>query len=175
MNTYFKAMLAAIAFIFFFYLYTIPETNTSTTISSDLRKDVEIKQTQYQSFYDAFNIYRKTKNLPELRWNANLEESAKRKGEMMIKLDCWSHECPEKVSPWFYFDLANYEYFTAGENLAVGFEEDYNAVIAAWEKSETHRKNMDATYFNEMGIYIKCGLDQLNLRKCLYVHHFGSR
>lgn len=111
--------------------------------------------------------------LGSLDFNAQLAESARQKAEAMLDTDCWSHYCPDGVSPWTFFRDAGYVYAFAGENLAEGFT-DSAAVMQAWMNSKTHRDNVLKGEFTEIGIAIAFGDYQGIDNNAVVVVHFGQ-
>lgn len=83
--------------------------------------------------------------------NSVLDEAARLKAEDMAKGEYFSHWSPEGVSPWHWFNEANYDYLYAGENLAVHFT-DSTKVVEAWLDSPTHRDNIMNGIYSEIGI-----------------------
>ena len=86
-----------------------------------------------------------------LRRSATLDAAAKMKAEHMAKNEYFAHYAPDGTSPWFWFDRAGYVYAHAGENLAIHFS-DSSEVVDAWMKSPTHRANIVASQYTEIGV-----------------------
>jgi len=124
--------------------------------------------------YELHNQERLKSGLTQLSINSDLVESATKKAEVMLELDCWSHYCPSDTTPWVYFDQSGYKYIFAGENLAEGFDNNEN-VISAWLNSPTHRDNMLKPEFSEIGIGFAYGDFQGKRNNTIIVVHFGSR
>ncbi len=118
------------------------------------------------------NQQRAKVGLPPLTVNPTLEQSARAKGEAMLKADCWSHYCPNGKSPWDFFKAAGYDYLYAGENLAEGFSSS-DAMMNAWMNSQTHRENILKPEFTEIGVAIVIGDYQGETNNTLVVVHFG--
>jgi hypothetical protein len=124
--------------------------------------------------YELHNEQRASHNLPSMKINTALVESANKKAVAMLASDCWSHYCPNGESPWQFFDEAGYGYVYAGENLAEGFDDDA-AVMNAWMNSPTHRANILKPEFDEIGIGFARGNFQGIANNTIVVVHFGSR
>jgi Cysteine-rich secretory protein family len=90
-------------------------------------------------------------NEAPLRRSVTLDAAAKMKAEHMAKNEYFSHYAPDGTSPWFWFDRAGYVYAHAGENLAIHFS-DSSEVVDAWMKSPTHRANIVASQYTEIGV-----------------------
>lgn len=112
-------------------------------------------------------------NLPPLRLNAALSNSAQQKALVMLEKDCWSHYCPAGKSPWDFVVSANYEYIYAGENLAQGFLDSESAVVA-WMNSPSHRENILRAEFEDIGFGIVQGSFQGIKDNIIIVVHFGT-
>ncbi len=120
------------------------------------------------------NKFRKENNLPELKLNSLLNQSATKKATEMLNLDCWSHYCPEGTQPWKYFDDVGYIYTYAGENLAEGFS-NITDVMNAWINSKTHRENILKPEFTEVGFGLITGSYQNRNNNLIIAVHFGSQ
>lgn len=97
------------------------------------------------------NAEREDLNLSSLKINPILEQAAKIKAEDMANRGYFSHYTPEGNSPWYFLDLVDYKYESAGENLAVNFN-DSSATHKAWMNSPTHKANIIEKKFTEIGI-----------------------
>ena len=86
-----------------------------------------------------------------LRRSTTLDAAAKMKAEHMARNEYFSHYAPDGTSPWYWFDRAGYVYAHAGENLAIHFS-DSSEVVDAWMKSPTHRANIVASQYTEIGV-----------------------
>ncbi len=94
-----------------------------------------------------------------LRRNALLDEAARLKAEDMAAREYFSHYSPSGVSPWHWFEVVEYQYAHAGENLAVHFT-DSVAVVEAWMNSPTHRANIVNGVYTEIGVGTAMGTYQ---------------
>ena len=91
-----------------------------------------------------------------LKENKVLDQIAKLRAEDMINKNYFSHNSPEGKLPWYWFGLAGYKFTSAGENLAVLFE-DPNSIIEGWMSSPTHRANILKNKFTEIGMAVVAG------------------
>lgn len=81
-----------------------------------------------------------------LRINDTLSKAAKLKVENMFSEQYWAHTAPDGKTPWYWFGQVDYNYTSAGENLAKNFLSD-SSTVAAWMASPSHRANiLDADY-----------------------------
>lgn len=119
------------------------------------------------------NEVRADKELKPLILNDQLSKAAKAKADDMIKDDYWAHISPKTgKEPWDFIVASGYDYFYAGENLAVDFS-DSRSVVKAWYESPSHRENLLNKNYVEMGFAIVNG--ELRGRKTtLVVQMFGS-
>ena len=65
----------------------------------------------------------------------------------------WSHDTPDGQTPWSFMIAAGYDYQTAGENLAYGFDTSAD-VMTAWMNSPDHRANILNSTYHDIGIGI---------------------
>lgn len=124
-----------------------------------------------QKVINLTNLERQKKGLIPLRYNQNLSVSASNKAKDMFANNYWAHNSPSGKTPWDFFKEIEYDYSTAGENLAKDFY-DTDSMIKAWMKSATHRDNILHTKYLEVGIGVVNGT--LNgIKTTLVVQHFG--
>jgi hypothetical protein len=97
------------------------------------------------------NDERSESKLRPLLRSQTLDEAAQLKADDMAKNSYFSHDSPEGVTPWHWFDEVAYNYVYAGENLAVHFT-DSSEVVQAWMDSPTHRANIMNGNYQEIGI-----------------------
>jgi uncharacterized protein YkwD len=107
-----------------------------------------------------------------LRESPLLDKSATLKAQNMFAEDYWAHYAPSGKSPWYWFDQAGYVYTLAGENLARDFDTS-QGVIDGWMNSPTHRANMLAPGYQDIGIAVMNGVMQGH-ETTLVVQHFGT-
>jgi len=105
------------------------------------------------SLIELANSNRARYNLPPLAENQTLNAAARLKALDMEKNGYFNHVSPSGVNPWYWFDLAGYNYRYAGENLAIGFIES-DEVQNAWEASPTHEANIVNAKYQEIGIAV---------------------
>jgi len=87
---------------------------------------------------------------PALALNDQLAKAAQQKANDMAVKDYWSHVTPNGTQPWQFVSDAGYNYGSAGENLAYGFNSS-DAVIAGWMNSSEHRANMLNVDYHDVG------------------------
>ena len=96
------------------------------------------------------NASRIMNNLDPLIENEKLSSAAAKKVQDMIANDYFAHTSPQKITPWYWFKNAGYDYKYAGENLAENFlsaEKQHQA----WMDSRTHKENILNRNFKEIG------------------------
>lgn len=91
--------------------------------------------------------------LGSLALNSKLNSAAQAKANDMAARDYWSHNTPEGNPPWTFIDAAGYDYQSAGENLAYGFDSSTEAVMG-WMNSPGHKANIMNTGYTEVGFGI---------------------
>jgi hypothetical protein len=99
------------------------------------------------------NNQRTTNSLGGLALNSVLNQAAQAKANDMAARDYWSHNTPDGNTPWTFFTAAGYQYQTAGENLAYGFDTSASTVTA-WMNSPGHRANILNNTYKEVGFGI---------------------
>lgn len=109
-----------------------------------------------QNIFALTNQARQNLGVHELKYNQTLEEAAMLKAQDMLANQYFAHVSPAGVTPWKWFSDVNYKYKSAGENLAVHFQESEN-VQAAWMASPSHRANIVADKYQEMGVGVAIG------------------
>lgn len=103
------------------------------------------------------NNERQKQGLTPLVLNEKLTEAATLKATDMVENNYWAHTSPTGVSPWKWFDDADYVYSTAGENLAKNYP-SASATVAAWMASPAHRENILRSEFRDVGFAVKEGV-----------------
>ncbi len=109
-----------------------------------------------EQIIDLTNQERERENLPPLELNEDLTVAAKLKLADMFSRNYFSHTSPSGLTPWYFLNKVNYDFSTAGENLA----RDYfspTLIVDAWMKSATHRQNILNPDFAEVGIAAEVG------------------
>ncbi len=97
------------------------------------------------------NSEREEAKIPLLEISPKLQKAAQLKANDMAKRGYFSHYTPEGNPPWYWLDQVEYDYRSAGENLAVNFTESAD-VDKAWMNSPKHRENILNKKYTEVGI-----------------------
>ncbi len=105
------------------------------------------------------NTERSHNNIPALTSNQTLATAAQAKAEDMARLGYFSHTGPDGKEPWAWIREAGYDYASAGENLAVRFNESAS-VVRAWMASPGHRANIVRAGYTEIGVGVADGVYQ---------------
>ena len=119
------------------------------------------------------NQQRQLKNIPTLSESITLDATAEAKCLDMINRNYWSHFAPDGTSPWYFFDMFNYNFKYAGENLVRDYSNDYDRVYALMG-SPTHRANILNPEFLDIGIG-RCNGKIDGVETNIMVQHFGTR
>jgi len=90
-----------------------------------------------------------------LHLNGALNAGAQAKANDMIAKNYWAHVSPDGTQPWYFFTAYGYNYSSAGENLAYGFDTSA-ATIDGWMNSPGHKANLLGPY-QDMGFGIASG------------------
>lgn len=100
--------------------------------------------------YKSVNALRKKQGLTELRWSNSLADAALARAKDLYETKIWSHDVNGKHAVNY---IQNPQIFNlVGENLARKFKNS-DSMIKAWQKSETHNKNLTQD-FDETGIAV---------------------
>lgn len=97
------------------------------------------------------NLERGFNNVATLKENTTLARAAEAKARDMAKKGYFAHVGPDGKEPWAWLREAGYSYSSAGENLAVRFNESAD-VVNAWMASPTHRANIVKRAYTEIGV-----------------------
>lgn len=119
------------------------------------------------------NQERTNVGLPALKSDSQLNSAALAKANDMFAKDYWAHVAPDGTEPWAFIYAAGYDYQTAGENLAKGFNTSAG-VVAGWMASEHHKENILNTTFVDVGYAAVNGVLQ-GSETTLVVAMYGSR
>lgn len=118
------------------------------------------------------NEYRQNAGLQPLKINDQLSHGAQEKAHDMISRDYWSHNAPDGTTPWHFFDVAGYNYRSAGENLAYGFATG-SETVTAWMNSPAHRENLLGNY-TDVGFGFASGPDYQHGDNTVVVAFYGT-
>jgi hypothetical protein len=88
-----------------------------------------------------------------------LTQAAQAKANDMAAKGYFAHVSPDGKNSWYWFKQAGYQFYYAGENLAVDFG-DSTDVERAWMNSPAHRANILDGHFTEIGIATAQGMYQ---------------
>lgn len=99
------------------------------------------------------NQDRANNHLSGLSLNPKLEQAAQAKANDMVTNNYWSHISPSGKTPWTFIISSGYQFSSAGENLAYGFNTD-NQINAAWMSSTEHRDNILSPTYKDVGFGI---------------------
>jgi len=100
------------------------------------------------SLLSGTNQQRNNNGKASLTLNSKLNTAAQNKAKDMADKDYWSHNSPSGQTPWSFITAAGYQYQTAGENLAYGFDTSAET-ITGWMNSPEHKANiLNSTYTN---------------------------
>ncbi|MDD3487788.1 MAG: CAP domain-containing protein [Candidatus Pacebacteria bacterium] len=128
-----------------------------------------------QEIFQLTNDIRKQSGLTPVLENSLLNQAARYKAEDMLQHSYFSHFSPAGISPWFWIEKAGYDYYYAGENLAMNFL-DSEEVVKGWFNSPRHRDNLLNKNYQEMGIAVISGdFNKEGINRILVVQLFGAK
>jgi hypothetical protein len=96
------------------------------------------------------NLQRTVDHETALSLNDRLTAAAQAKANDMVARNYWSHDTPTGEAPWSFVSGAGYNYSTAGENLAYGFD-TADQVMSGWMQSPEHRANILSQSYSQVG------------------------
>jgi uncharacterized protein YkwD len=128
-----------------------------STPSAVLGEQYNLTQT---ALLQATNEDRQANQATPLSYSDQLQLAAQAKADDMVKNNYWSHSSPTGDKPWNFISSVGYQYQSAGENLAYGFN-DANGINNAWLKSPEHRANLLSTDYREVGFGVAQSSDFL--------------
>ena len=99
------------------------------------------------------NQQRLANGFGNLQLNTQLNIAAQSKANDMAARDYWSHNTPDGKTPWSFISNAGYNYQTAGENLAYGFD-TASDTLAGWMNSPEHKANILNSSYKDVGFGI---------------------
>jgi len=102
------------------------------------------------------NQYRAEQGLDPLIPDARLTQAAIDKAQDIIRRDYFSHTDPAGHKFSYWIQKVNYDYFYAGENLALDFHAN-DPLFDAWIASPSHRDNIVSPYYQDIGIAVLTG------------------
>ncbi len=103
------------------------------------------------------NIERQKQGVGILIRSKALDKAAMMKAQDMIGNNYFAHTSPEGIDPWHWIAEIDYQYKYAGENLAMDFK-TADAVHGAWMNSPTHKENIIADKYTEIGVAVVSGI-----------------
>jgi uncharacterized protein YkwD len=112
-------------------------------------------------------------NLPALKENAKLNQSALLKARDMLDKQYFEHVSPSGVGVSDLGKAVGYEYIYIGENLALGGFEGDKALVDAWMASPGHRANILNDHYTEIGVAVIRGTYE-GRQVWMAVQHFGA-
>lgn len=93
-----------------------------------------------------------------LVWNARVAYAALLESEWMVKHNTFSHQWEDGKYVWDRFDMADYAWSKADENIAAGFS-TLDKAMQAWLESPSHCKAMMRPDIREIGLSVLPGRD----------------
>lgn len=108
------------------------------------------------SVLELTNKARAASAVGQVSYSSILERAAQAKADDMVARQYFAHNTPDGKTPWTFFEAVGYKYLTAGENLAVHFN-DVEPLQDAWMNSPGHKANILNSSFKEMGVGIARG------------------
>jgi len=118
------------------------------------------------------NAIREQQGCGPLRLDSSLVEAAGKHASDMVRRHYMDHTNPDGQGPGDRMSAAGYRGSGWGENIAAGYE-SAQKVVAAWMKSEGHRKNILNCRFTSIGIGYDAGQVRSDWGPGSWVQDFG--
>ncbi|KKR15199.1 MAG: hypothetical protein UT42_C0007G0015 [Candidatus Falkowbacteria bacterium GW2011_GWA2_39_24] len=132
----------------------------------------DILYSQSQKIIELTNNLRVSVGVNQLSVSSALTQSAYEKAQDMLMSQYFAHVGPDGRSLSDWLKSADYNYAVAGENLAMGFSQP-EEVLVAWQKSPTHYANLIDPDFSEIGVGMVAGAYQKN-ETTFIAQHFAD-
>ena len=127
-----------------------------------------------QKIFSLTNEIRQQYGLSPVTENNLLNQAAQYKAEDMLKNSYFNHYSPDGKAPWDWISAAKYNYKYAGENLALNFYSDQEAV-EAWLNSPSHKENILNPNYKDTGVAIFSGITPTTKEnRTIVVQMFGT-
>ncbi|MBI5621487.1 hypothetical protein HY933_01305 [Candidatus Falkowbacteria bacterium] len=118
------------------------------------------------------NTARQDSGISMLQTSDLLTQAAQAKADDMAAKGYFSHTAPNGDKPWVWLNGVGYQYYAAGENLAMDFSSGAS-VHLAFMNSPSHRKNIMNPRYREIGVGVSYG--KIEGRDTAFlVEYFGS-
>lgn len=114
---------------------------------------VPAKEITRTSVVEMINYYRGLNGLTPLTQDARLDEAADDRLRDMEEQEYYGHHAPDGRSPFSWLSPHGYDFATAGENLAIGFD-TAPLLVQSWMESPGHRAIILTPAFENVGIGI---------------------
>ena len=129
------------------------------------------------------NKERKNRGVPKLDRDRRLQKASQRHTEVMLKKNCFSHQCPGEGSLESRLRGANYLIggllrWTYGENIAYGGGHygTPKSIMKAWMNSAGHRANILNRAFRDLGVgFVQGTPGRPGANGGIYTTDFGLR
>ncbi|MFZ2125426.1 MAG: CAP domain-containing protein [Candidatus Saccharimonadales bacterium] len=108
------------------------------------------------SLLNQTNEVREDAGYEPLALSSKLDQAAYLKVQDMFTNQYWAHNAPDGTPPWKWLGDVEYNYDTAGENLAKNFTTT-EAVMTAWMNSPEHKENILNRKYNDVGFALMDG------------------
>lgn len=126
-------------------------------IKEESSQDVSLPILTHLGIFTWTNTQRIINGLPSLRESAKLNTAAFLKVDDILKKQYFGHVSPTGEGPAEFAKKAGYEYFSVGENLAMGNFKNDGDLVEAWMNSPGHRANILDSKYKELGIAVVKG------------------
>lgn len=130
------------------YEGSTPDTETPELPEQTLPSTVTLLEREAM---ELVNEKRSAYGLDALTLSGELSVKARIKSQEMKDLGYFSHTSPTYGSPFDMMKALGIRYYSAGENIAMGYR-TAEAVVNAWMNSTSHRENILSTRYTSMGI-----------------------
>ena len=159
---FYAISLIAMKFIMVAFLISYP-------LTAWMSLDIAIGESQ--KIISLTNNLRSDVDLLFLTENQRLNQAAVQKVQDMFAGQYFAHVSPSGISLDKFVDKVGYKYSVIGENLAIGYN-NAEELVVAWKNSPTHYENIIDPSFKEIGVAISSGVFD-NVETVLAAQYFG--
>lgn len=118
------------------------------------------------------NRERSVQGLRPLQLNQKLSLAAGDRLKDMFAKRYFDHVAPDGLDPFTWVDQRGYDYWSIGENIAIGYP-SAATIVDGWMTSPGHRQNILEKKYEEVGIAIAAGSPTPNQRGPVVVSFYA--
>jgi uncharacterized protein YkwD len=142
---------------------------TPTTHNSSVTTSATLPAGWQNTMLKQLNSARKQAGVPLLTFCAPIVKSAQKYATLMARTGHYGHQGPDGSQAWDRMAREQYNYLSAGENIAQG-QRSVRHVMTNWVNSPSHYKNIVDPTFTHVGF----GAKKASNGRVSWVQNFGG-